>query len=167
MSLTSEYLLFVFITSWGVLQLIAAFAQLKGLLFFRKRAITYIVAILAIGGAFGWFFGWDNRLDEKIMHTGLEGRQQFFYFNLAALAALVFTLIVSSIVNSRGIFQSKGREEVEPGLGSLKQMSYFKAIRRSLTMTKWPEELKRGRSNLMNHFRAMWHFLKVRKGENE
>ena len=158
----------MFIASFGVLQLVAAFAHLKGLLFFRKTVIAYIIALLLIGGAFGWFFGWDNRLEEKIMHTGLEGRQQFLNFNLAALAALVFTLIVSSVANSRGLIRPKEEEEAQ-GLGSLKQMSYFKAIGHSFRMTNWKEEAEQGLSNLkqMTTLRAIGHRLRMGKGKSE
>ena len=169
MSLNSQYFLFVFIASCGVLQLTAAFAHLRGLLFFRKTAIAYIIAILLIGGAFGWFFGWDNRLEEKIMHTGLEGRQQFLNFNLAALAALVFTVIVSSVANSRALIRPKEGVEAEQGLGSLKQMSYFKALVRSFRMTNWKEEAEQGLSNLKQTTtpRAIGHRLRTGKGKSE
>ena len=169
MSLNSEYFLFVFIASCGVLQLAAACAHLKGLLFFRKTVIAYIIAILLIGGAFGWFFGWDNRLEEKIMHTGLEGRQQFLNFNLAALAAIVFTFIVSSVANSRWLIRPKEGEEAEQGLDSLKQMSYFKAVGRSFRMTNWKEEAEQGLSNLkqMASLKAIGHRLRTGKGKSE
>jgi len=136
MSLTIEYLFFVFIAACGVLQLAAALNQLKGMMFFRKAAASYIFAVLAIGGAFGWFFGWNRRLDVKIMLTGLEGAQQLYYFCLAALAALVFTLIVSSLVNYRSLAKAKPPEETEPGLEALRDRTYSQAIRQSFKREK-------------------------------
>lgn len=131
MSLTSEYFLFVFIAACGVLQLAAAYSKLKGMMIFKNRIASYIFAFFAIGGAFGWFFGWDNRLDEKIMRTGLEGAQQFYYFSLAALAALAFTLIISSLVNYRRLTKTKQSGEGEEGLDALKEMTYLEAVKRS------------------------------------
>jgi len=167
MSLTYEYFIFVFVATCGVLQLAAAYAHLKGILFFRRTSIAYIFAILAIGGAFGWFFGWGNRLDEKIMHTGLEGKEQFLAFNLAALAAAVFTFILSSIINIRVLIQLKEGEEVEPGLSSLKQMSYLKALIRSFRTTKWKEEVAQGPGNLKQilSFKTLIHRFKTGKEE--
>ena len=117
----------------GVLQLAAAYAQLKGLLILKNKIATYLLSALIIGGAFAWFFGWDNRLDEKILHTGLEGAQQLSYFFLATLAAVVFTLVVSSMVNIRSSPKLKPKER---GLDTLRGGSYFKALRNSFGVNK-------------------------------
>ncbi len=132
MSPIFEYFIFVFIASCGVIQLAAAYSWLKGLLFFRNRIVAYIFAILTIGGAFGWFFGWDNRLDEKILHPGLAGAQQTYYFFLATVASVIFTLIVTSAVN----YQRSAKPEQDEGLGLLKERGYLEAIKYSLGMNK-------------------------------
>lgn len=123
-----EYFLLVFIASSGVLQLAAAHSQLKGLLFFKRITLTYAFATLTIGSAFGWFFGWDNRLQEKIMRTGLEGAEQFYYFLLAAFTTLVFTIIISSIVNRQPLIKAELKGQ---GLDILKEGNYFQALRYS------------------------------------
>jgi len=123
-----QYFIFVFIAAVGVLQLIATGTQLKGLLFFKRKALVYLFSFLAIGGSFGWFFGWDNRLDTVMRQTGLEGAQQFLYFCLAAFAALVFTLIVSSLLKAQWKGQPKGSSQ---GLDALKERSYFEAVKHS------------------------------------
>lgn len=148
-----EYLLFVFVASCGTLQLVAAISKLKGLLFFHKEITGYILAALTIGGAFGWFFAWDNRLQEKIMRTGLEGAQQFYYFILAAFSAVAFTLIISSVVNlisalvaslwkgERDSGRAKRSTETRFGLDALREMTYLEAIWRSIgkKYQKWAE----------------------------
>jgi hypothetical protein len=132
--LTLEYLLFVFIASCGVLQLTAAYSKLKGLLFFQSRIVTCIFALLVIGGAYAWFIGWGTRLQERIMHPGIEGFQQVYCFLLAAVVAIIFTLIISSMINRKSLSKS-GKEERE-GLEKLKEENYFKAIRHSLMRSK-------------------------------
>ncbi len=125
MSLHLEYSLLLFIASNGIFQLAAAHSQLKGLSFFKRITLTYVFAILTIGGSFGWFFAWDNRLQEKIMHTGLEGSQQLYYFFLAVTAAFVFTIIISSIINRQPLSKSEPKGQ---GLDILKQRNYFQAL---------------------------------------
>ncbi len=123
-----QYFIFVFIAAVGVLQLVATGTQRKGLLFFKRKALAYLFSFLAIGGSFGWFFAWDNRIDTVMRQTGLEGAQQFLYFCMAAFAALVFTLIVSSLLKALVKGQPKGSSQ---GLDALKEMSYFEAVKHS------------------------------------
>jgi len=129
-----EYFIFVFIASIGVLQLIATVTQRKGLLFFNRKALAYLFSFLAIGGSFGWFFGWGDPMDmamrqtgdASMRQTGLEGAQQFLYFCMAAFAALVVTLIVSSLRRARWKGHSGGSSQ---GLDALKERSYFEAVK--------------------------------------
>lgn len=126
-----EYYLFVFIAAVGVLQLVATYRQLKGLAFFQSKILSYIFSILAIGVSFGWFFGWADRIDTVMRRAALEGTQQFVYFNTAAFLALVFTLIISSLLY---VFRSKSKchQKANPkGLGALEEISYFEALKLS------------------------------------
>ena len=126
-----QYFILMFVSTVGVLQLIAARNQLKGMLFFERKALAYLLALLAIGGSFGWFFGWDNRLDTAMRQTGLEGAQQFLYFVLGTSAAFAFTFGVSSLLK---VYQWKGKTKQKgssQGLDALKEMSYFEAIKHS------------------------------------
>ena len=134
-----QYFILMFIAIIGVLQLIAARNQLKGILFFKREALAYLFSFLAIGGSFGWFFGWGDPLDmamrqtgdAAMRQTGLEGAQQFLYFLLGTLAALSFTLIVSSLLRAyqwKGKTKEKGSSQ---GLDTLREMSYFEAIKHS------------------------------------
>src|SRR4030042_4405725 len=126
-----EYFLWVFVSVIGVLQLAAAFARLKGVLFFESRVLTFLFSFLAIGLSFGFFFGWDNRLDTTMRQVGLEGSQQLLYLFLGTLAGGVFTLIVSSLLKA---YQWRGRSKEGrsgQGVDALKEMSYFEAIKQN------------------------------------
>jgi hypothetical protein len=128
----SEYLLLVFVACVGVLQLVGARTRLKGLLFFRTQAVAYLLSVAALGGSFWWFFVRDDRWDTVMRRTGLEGAQQFYYFCLAAFAAVVFTLVVSSLLHA---LRPKGRSMRRvpgQGLDALQDMSYFEAVKHSL-----------------------------------
>ena len=127
-----EYFLFVFIASVGVLQLAASYSQLKGLLFFQNKILTYLFALLAIGGSFEWFFGYNNRIDTVMRRVGLEGAQQFLYFNLAVFLALVLTLIVSSVLHAYRHRTQHEQKEYPEGLGALRETSYFESLKHSL-----------------------------------
>lgn len=127
-----EYYLFVFIASVGVLQLVAAYRQIKGLLFFQNKILSYIFSILAIGGSFGWFFGWADRLDTIMRRVGLEGAQQFLYFNMGAFLALIFTLIVTSLLYAYRSRAQCHQKSYPQGLGALKEIGYFEALKLSL-----------------------------------
>ena len=128
--LTLEYGVLVFVAACGVLQAVAAYNNLKGLLFFKSPIMAYVFAALAIGGTLGWFFLSKNR-----NLPGIEGSQQFFAFNRALFLALVFTFVVSSVLRRRmGISSHSGNphsEDIEPGIGALRRMTPFQAISRN------------------------------------
>ncbi|MCX6000702.1 MAG: hypothetical protein NTU41_14275 [Chloroflexi bacterium] len=124
-----EYLVFIFTASVGTIQMVAGLARLNGLLFLRWRPLTYLFSILAIAGAYWWFFARDRRIDTVMRRVGLEGSQQFYYFCLGAFLAVVFTLVVSSLV---GLLrhQPQGQNDSK-GLDSLKELTFLEAVRRS------------------------------------
>lgn len=126
-----EYFLWVFVSVIGVLQLAATFARLKGVLFFENRAITFIFSFLAIGLSFGFFFGWDNRLDTTMRRVGLEGSGQLCYLFLGTLAGGVFTLIVSSLLKAYQWRERSTERKSGQGVDALKEMSYFEAIKQN------------------------------------
>lgn len=126
-----EYFLWVFVSVIGVLQLAATFAQLKGLLFFESRVLTFLFSFLAIGLSFGFFFGWDNRLDTTMRRVGLEGSQQLLYLFLGTLAGGIFTLTVSSLLKAYQWRERSTEKRSGQGVDALKEMSYFEAIKQS------------------------------------
>ena len=129
-----EYCIFVFTAVIGLLQLIATCNQLKGMLFMRNRPITLVLSIAAILFAFWWFFFRDNRLDTVMRRTGLEGAQQFSVFCWTTFAALVVTLVLSSLLRMFVYRRREGTEQEErlEGAYQLRYMSWFEALREVL-----------------------------------
>jgi len=150
--LTQQYFLWIFISVTGVVQLMAARYQLKGILFFERKAFAYTFASIAIGGSFIWFFGWDDPMDmamkitgdaasglmgdAPLRRTGLEGAQQFTYFFLGTLAAGVFTLTFSSLLKALLWKEQDTDEASSLGMDALKKRSYFQAVRKNLKREK-------------------------------
>jgi len=125
--LAAEYTLMAFVASLGVLQAGAARAKLWGLLFFRREASAYIFAALSIVGAFSWFFRVNRNIPD--FEGGLAGGQQFLCFSAAVLLAIIFTILLSSLIKG-GKGQSSSQVEGGQGLDVLREMTYFEAIRR-------------------------------------
>ncbi len=124
-----EFLVFVFIASIGILQLVAVRTQLKGLLFFKRPILAYSLSLLAIGGSYYWFFQRDNRMDTVMRSTGLEGSGMFYNFCLAAFLALVFTLLFSSLISAIRRKAQINCNEHSQGLDALREKSYFEALK--------------------------------------
>jgi len=122
LKLALEYLLLVFICCCGLLQLMAVRGGYSGVSFFRGRVPGYIFATLTVGGALLWFF----LLEDRCV-PGLEGSQVFALFLAAAVLSLIFTLSLSSLLNSSRL---RGEENPEPGLDALRRMTYLQAIAR-------------------------------------
>ena len=93
------YVLWVFLSALGVLQLTAARSRLTGLLFLRAwpRASGYLGAALA-AGAFIWFFGSEAR-NLPDTASGLDGVTQSFWFAVGAASAVAVTFLGSSVLN--------------------------------------------------------------------
>ncbi len=120
-----QYLLFIFLAGCGVLQLAARWNKLAGLSFFRSKFATHTFAVLTIGGGYAWFFFSGNRNT-----PGLEGAQQFSDFLPGVALALVFTLVLSSLIHRKDIPRPTPPQS-DPGLDALKKMNYFAALRQS------------------------------------
>jgi chromate transport protein ChrA len=135
-----QYYLFVFVAAVGVLQLVAAYRQWSGLSFFRNRTLSYLFSFLTVVGSFVWFFGWENRMDTAMRRAALEGAQQFVYFNTAAFLALVFTLIVSSLLFVYRKRTQPRRKAYPQGFGALGEISYLEALRLSFGPQRRPDD---------------------------
>jgi len=130
-----DYFILVFISSLGVYQIAAIPAKLDGLCFFRNRVVQYIFGILAIIGAFGWFF----TSKDRNVHTVVEGSQQLGLFLASIIASYVFTAILASImqarVNSRGGSPRENRQ-YDMGIETYKKTTLFGGIMSSLKREK-------------------------------
>lgn len=138
-----EYLAFVFMASVGVLQLVAASVQLRGLLFLKRPILAYPLSFLIIGSAFYWFFQRDNRIDTIMRQTGLEGTQQFFGFCIGAFLAVVFTLIASSLISAIQNKTPINENAPSQGLDALREKSYFEALKHSFRSDKQDDSNRR------------------------
>lgn len=123
-----EYFLLVMICCGGVLQFVAARWKLNGISFFKRTTFGYLFAVLAIGGAFSWFFTAENRAQ-----PGLEGAQTFALFIAGSLASFIVTASLSSVIKRKLRLSVKQHNpEEELGLDSLRRMTYFQAVARHL-----------------------------------
>ena len=119
-----NYISFIFIASIGVIQLAAVHAGLTKLLFIKSKALTYFLGLTLIAAGFTWFF-WDGPHHIPDTAGGLDGNDQAARFALSALAAVSFTVLISSMLNRR----TKGRPTPTPdGLESLRDNTYLEAL---------------------------------------
>lgn len=79
----SQYLLFVFLASLGVVQIAAARNGLKGLMLLPGRRASLVLGWTLVVASFVWFFTVEDR-----DVPGLEGTQLAVYFFLGALGAV-------------------------------------------------------------------------------
>ncbi len=121
-----EYFFLVFISCCGVLQFVAARWRLRGISLFQRTISGYLFTVLAIGGAFSWFF----TVEDRAVH-GLEGAEIFALFIAGSLSAFILTAALSSVIKRKlHLLVEQDNPEEEPGLDSLRRMTYFQAIAR-------------------------------------
>ena len=123
-----DYILFIFMVSLGVLQLVAAWGRFEGILFFSRRYLGYIFAAVMVSGGYWWFF----RIDRNVPDTvgGMSGPWLFAYLVAALAMAIVITLLISSALKARwGRPDSEGEQR---GLEVLKRMTFIQAISRAM-----------------------------------
>ena len=122
-----DYIALVFIASCGVFQIAAARNGLRGLMVIQRRRWCLLLGIALLAGAFSWFFLSEPR-NVPDTSQGLTGNEQFGYFFAASGAGLVFTLLVSSLVN-RGL----GRDDwdLPAGIDALGRSNYFRPLYRT------------------------------------
>ncbi|MBM3925608.1 MAG: hypothetical protein FJ320_06410 [SAR202 cluster bacterium] len=119
-----DYLVFVFISALGVLQMAASYSLLKGVYLIPHRAVTFIFGLALTTGAFGWFFASEPR-NVPDTEAGLNGNQQAMLFVAACGAAVVFTMAVSSLVN----WQMRPKDgRYLAGMSALRHASFIHAL---------------------------------------
>jgi hypothetical protein len=129
-ALAGDYFVFVFLASLGVVQIAAAYAGLRGLLFLRGRCSSALLGVGLLALGFTWFFAPGPRLIPDTQ-GGLNGNVQALVFTLAAGSALLFTLLVTSVVNAR-----PRPPHVTPavGRGAVREAPYLQTLGRSLAL---------------------------------
>lgn len=134
-ALTAQYTAFVFVAAVGVIQIAAANAGLNGLFLTFSRRSAILLGVFLLIASFAWFFGFVDRNTR-----GLEGAEQTLLFIPGAIAAVVATVIVSSLLhrfhltgNASASSQRRGhrrtsRENGRRGLDALRYMGYLDVL---------------------------------------
>jgi len=118
-----KYCLAVFVAASGVVQLAAEHNKLNGVLFFRNKIWTYLFACVTVIPSLYYFFSWNERNATGVV----EGAQQAGLFVVSLAAAILVTLLLSSLLNYRRFPDKK-----DPGTGieALKSATLIQALRR-------------------------------------
>ena len=119
----------MFLSSLGVLQIIASWSGLKGLSFFRYPITGYLVGTAMILGAFIWFFG-PNR--HYAPNPTAQMGEQFVFSAGGVLIAILITLLVSSVLKFRVLEYDPVSCEEERGVEVFKTATLFHVIRNEL-----------------------------------
>ena len=125
-----DYLILVFFGSCGVFQVAAAMNGLRGLMLFRSSVVSFVLGVALLAGAFAWFFLSEPR-NMPDTGAGLTGNEQFGYFFAGGGAGLAFTLLVTSIRNSR---LGEGLSDMPQGLDALTSSNYLRALHSTLKL---------------------------------
>ncbi len=129
-----DYIIWVFLASTGVIQIAAAHAGLVRLLFIRSKPWAYALGAALVLAGFAWFFREGARHIPDTL-GGLNGNEQAARFSLTSLAALGFTVLLSSLLNRRSAEVSAMDAE---GLEALRHRTYYQALPSGLK-TLWAE----------------------------
>ena len=118
----ADYIIWIMLSTVGLLQALASYYGWAGLSFFRGRPILgYVCASILAPASYWWFF-----IEENRNTPGLEGWQLFSRFAVGVAAGLAAVLLVSSIVN-------RNMPECRPppasaGLDALREQPYARAL---------------------------------------
>jgi hypothetical protein len=136
--LENEYRLLVFVAVLGIIQLAAANAGLRGLLFApgtvrirffpsgKRWTLTYfhfsyLFAIVTVLPTLGFFFVWNQHNATGIV----QGSEQAGLFVLSTGAAGIFSLVASSFINQWRLQRNRTQAV---GLEALKDITWFQAV---------------------------------------
>jgi hypothetical protein len=108
-----KYCLLIFVGVMGIIQLAAARNNFRGLFIFPSRQITWFLGILGTAVPVVAFFTWNELTGARV----IEGCQQTGSFVLSAAAGIVFTILLSSLINFR---------HLNPGISPLEGMDFLK-----------------------------------------
>ena len=125
-----DFFILVFLISLGTLQMAAAYRSLRGLLFIRSRTWAFLLGLAMLLVGFIWFYLAEPR-NVSDTEGGIDGNQSSALFAGGAGAAVLATLLLSSLVNL-----SLGRNAVDrnkgpypPGLEALEHTTYLRAFK--------------------------------------
>ena len=107
-----EYAILIFVAATGVIQIAAANADLRGILFVASRRAAAVIGAAIILAGFSWFFILVNRNDR-----GLEGLEQTLIFVPSATAAIVATVLATSAIHRLRLRRARRTGEAEAAEG--------------------------------------------------
>ena len=129
MDFAIDYFLYVFISSFAVIQISATKSNLKQILINKNKPLTIISSFLIIITSTIFFLYSENRIINDF-EGGLDANQQFLIFTFACLTSFVVTSILTSLYRkSDPIFQNT---ESFNGLKALSKYNFLK-----LQLLKW------------------------------
>ena len=141
LTFAADYFIMVTVASVGTIQIAAAVAGLRGLLFIGRTSLAKALGVVLIAAGPVLFFGTAER-NLNDYEGGLDANEQAIFFFLGVVAGLGVTVLVSSLLNRR----MKGRDGApEAGLDSLRDSNFAAALGRSLSYWKrnWRTQTKR------------------------
>jgi hypothetical protein len=144
-AMQGDYVIWIMVSTIGLLQALASFYGWAGLSFFRGHLrLGYLCGATLVPFSYFWFFSSASR-----DVPGLEGWQLFSRFGLGALAGVLAVLILSSIVNAsmrRGAANALTGNQ-PAGLDALREDTWFHLLQTALS-ERWAagglEWLERG-----------------------
>ncbi len=133
-----DFFILAFLISLGTLQMAAAYRSFRGLLFVPSRTAAFLLGLAVMSAAFIWFYMAEPRNISDI-EGGIDGNQSSALFAGGAGAAVLTTLLLSSLVNlslgrNAGGRNAGGRNQdpYPPGLEALKHTNYMRAFKAAL-----------------------------------
>jgi hypothetical protein len=119
-----DYVILVFLSSVGIIQIAVAHAGITKLLFLKRPAYAYALGLALIFAGFTWFF-WDGPRHVPDTGGGLDGNDQGARFALSALAAVFFTVLTTSVLNRSA---KTNQTPTLDGLEALRNHTYLEAL---------------------------------------
>lgn len=125
---TGDYLVLLFFSGLGAIQIAAALNGLRGLLFLRHRQASLGLGAVLIAGAAAWFFLSEAR-NVPDYTRGLNASQQFAGFCLGVGGALALTALGPALLHPS---LGAGKASLPPGLEGLRDSHYPRLLWRTL-----------------------------------
>jgi hypothetical protein len=97
-SFATDYFVLIAAAFFGVLQIVAARNNLRGLSLFPNKKLGYLAGTAIAVSSFVWFFASGKRNIEGHI-TGVQGSQQFGLFLAGVSTSIAVTAIIASVVN--------------------------------------------------------------------
>jgi hypothetical protein len=121
----AQYCVYVFVAFVGLLQLVAARWNYKGISFLRNKTWGYAFGTAVVAGVFIWFFIFTG-LD--LSEPTFDTPPQLFWLSVSVACAFLFTLAASSLIKRRQHRPGRAEDADKDGLDVLKRKTYWQAI---------------------------------------